>query len=108
MIQKIKTIWKNKRLILEGLIGYYFLKKKHKKIADYRLGVCKACPLFDTAGAKCLVSGTQPCCGSCGCSLNYKVNSMSSSCPEGYWDALMTEEEEDDLNTKLDSYGNNL
>jgi hypothetical protein len=58
--------------------------------------------LFDIAGTKCLVPGTQPCCGSCGCSLDYKVHSMSSSCPDGHWDAIMSEEDEDELNKLLD------
>lgn len=102
MIQKIKTIWKNKWLILEGVIGYYFTKKKHKKIADYRMTICRNCPLFDIAGTKCLVPGTQPCCGSCGCSSDYKVHSMSSFCPEGRWDAVMSEEDEDKLNAYID------
>mgnify|MGYP000011420040 FL=1 len=102
MIQKIKTIWENKWLILEGVIGYYFTKKKHKKIADYRMKICARCPLYDTVGTKCLVPGTQPCCGSCGCSLDYKLYSMSSECPEGHWKAIMSEEDEDKLNAYID------
>ena len=102
MIDKLKTIWKNKWLILEGVIGYYFTKKKHKKIADYREKICKRCPVYDIVGTNCLVPGTQPCCGSCGCSLDYKLYSMSSSCPEGNWEAVMSEEDEDKLNNYID------
>jgi hypothetical protein len=43
------------------------------------------------------MKGTQPCCGDCGCSLTFKTRSLSSDCPQGKWDALITEEEEDKL-----------
>jgi hypothetical protein len=33
---------------------------------------------------------------------------MSSWCPHGRWFAVMTEEEEDDLNTKLENYGDSI
>jgi hypothetical protein len=33
---------------------------------------------------------------------------MSSECPHGRWFAVMTEEEEDDLNAKLDNDGDNI
>jgi hypothetical protein len=33
---------------------------------------------------------------------------MSSECPQGRWFAVMTEEEEDELNDKLDNHGDNI
>jgi hypothetical protein len=33
---------------------------------------------------------------------------MSSACPQGRWYAVMTEEEEDDLNAKLENYGDSI
>ena len=108
MLKKIKNIWKNKRLILEGMFNYYFTRKKIEKIASYRYDICSTCPLIDLKGDKCEVPGTQPCCSSCGCSLKYKTRSMSSACPEGRWFAVMTEEEEDDLNAKLENHGNSI
>ena len=102
MLQKIKKIWKNKWLILEGMFNYYFTRKKIKRVAYWRNEICKTCPLFDPEGHKCEIPGTQPCCGDCGCSLKYKTYSMSSACPQGRWFAVMTEEEEDALNAKLD------
>jgi hypothetical protein len=33
---------------------------------------------------------------------------MSSACPQGRWFAVMTEEEEDDLNAKLGDYGDSI
>jgi len=43
------------------------------------------------------VKGTAPCCNECGCSLGFKTRSLSSDCPLGKWEAIVTEEEEDKL-----------
>jgi hypothetical protein len=45
--------------------------------------------------------GTAPCCADCGCILNLKVRSLSSSCPKGKWAAFMDEEMEEELMNKL-------
>ena len=108
MLKKIKKIWKSKWLILEGMFNYYFTRRKIERIAYWRNEICKACPLFDAEGSKCEMPGTQPCCGDCGCSLKYKTRSMSSACPQNRWYAVMTEEEEDDLNAKLENYGDSI
>ena len=74
-------------------------------IADARMEICTNCLLYDKTGDGCMVPGTQPCCnqdkGGCGCSLTFKTRSLSSSCPMRYWDAEMSQEEEDKLNEKL-------
>jgi hypothetical protein len=67
--------------------------------------ICKSCALFDMQGTGCLVGGTAPCCdqtkGGCGCSLTFKTRSLSSECPNGYWNAEVSQEEEDVINQKL-------
>jgi len=108
MLKKIKKIWENRKLILEGMFNYYFTRRKIERIAYWRNEICVACPLIDLKGDACEVPGTQPCCSDCGCSLKYKTRSMSSSCPQGRWYAVMTEEEEDDLNAKLENYGDSI
>ena len=45
--------------------------------------------------------GTAPCCRDCGCILQLKVRSLSSSCPKGKWAAFMDDFEEDKLNKSL-------
>ena len=52
-----------------------------EKVHDKRLKICKSCPDLDNTGLKCMVPGTHPCCGVCGCSLALKLRSMDSSCP---------------------------
>ena len=103
MVSKIKKIWKNKWLILEGMFNYYFTRKKIEKIASYRNDICSTCPLIDLKGDSCEMPGTQPCCSDCGCSLKYKTYSMSSECPQGNWFAVMSEEEEDDITARLEA-----
>jgi hypothetical protein len=100
----ISKILQNKYLILEGVINKIFKKDRYEAVAAARMKICKACNVYDETGKGCLVPGTQPCCseikGGCGCSLEYKVRSMSSSCPleKPKWVAIMTQAEEDLLN----------
>jgi len=103
--ENIIQIWKNKGAIIEGIKNNIFKKEDIEDVASYRMKICKRCPLFDTSGEGCLVPGTAPCCDNrkqgCGCSLNIKTRSLSSSCPHGHWDAELTQEEELALNQKL-------
>ncbi len=98
---KIQRIWKNKWKILEGIYNSVFLKRKYKKIVNARQAICKTCVHYDTDGKDCMVPGSQPCCGYCGCSLNFKQHSLSSGCDLGKWHAVLTEEEEDKLSDIL-------
>lgn len=101
---KLTDIWKNKGKILEGLKNSIFISEHIENLAEERMEKCNACPHIDKTGSKCAVPGTQPCCGLCGCSLHLKVRSLSSECADTenkQWDAVMTENEEDDLYSKL-------
>jgi hypothetical protein len=70
-------------------------KQEHvEEIAFFRNEICRFCEYVDPVGNKCAVPGTQPCCSECGCSLKFKVRSLSSECPKGFWKAEVTEEEE--------------
>lgn len=98
---KLIDAWKNKGQILEGFLNSVFKKEDVEAVADSRFAICKSCPLIDLEGSKCLVPSTQPCCSGCGCSLHMKTRSLSSSCPEGKWAAMVEEFEEDIINSKL-------
>ena len=65
-----------------------------KQIVKLRYNHCISCKHFDNKGDKCAVNGTQPCCADCGCSLALKLRSLSSSCPQGKWNAVMDEDTE--------------
>jgi len=94
---KLATIWKNRKQILEGMTNTLIRDEFVEEVAEHRMVICDTCPKKDTIGTDCLVSGTQPCCSLCGCSLKFKVRALSTECPDGKWKALMTEEEEDNL-----------
>ena len=77
----IRTIFKNRKLIWEGFMNKIFPKYYVEKIYKERLQICKICIDFDETGSKCVMPGTQPCCGVCGCSLSMKLRSLGSECP---------------------------
>ena len=96
----LKTIWKNKMQILEGVKNSIFKKDHIEFIASERMKICQACPLIDLKGNKCMVPGTAPCCGACGCKLAFKTRSLSSECAhpdKPKWESILTDEEQDKL-----------
>jgi len=107
-LQNIIRIWKAKDQILEGVTNSIFKKEDVEEIAAQRISVCKECDLYDISGYGCLIPATAPCCdikqGGCGCSLSLKTRSLSSSCPHpkgSKWEAELTSDEEDLINSKL-------
>jgi hypothetical protein len=94
MRNTLKIIWENRKQILEGITNSIVRDETVEEIAVLRFSICDVCP---SKGKKCAVKGTAPCCNECGCSLGFKTRSLSSSCPLGKWDAIATEEEEDNL-----------
>ena len=90
-------ILKNRKLILEGITNKLFKKEHVEAIAGERWAICKECEYLSKDSKGCAVPGTEPCCSDCGCSLGFKLRSLSSSCPKGNWDAIMSEDEEDKL-----------
>lgn len=104
--KNIIRIWKSKGQITEGITNSIFKREDVEHIAQERLNICKACPskLYNENGG-CIIDGTAPCCdvdkGGCGCSLGFKTRSLSAACEKGYWDAELTQQEEDQLKQKL-------
>jgi hypothetical protein len=103
--ENLITLWKNRGQIVEGVMNNVFKKEDVEEIAQERMQVCHKCALIDMHGTGCMMPGTEPCCnkdlGGCGCSLKLKTRSLSSDCPLGHWKAVLTQEEEDQLNQKL-------
>lgn len=98
MSNVLKTIWKNKKEILEGIKNSIIRDDFVEQIATLRNEICDLCEL---KGNKCAVSGTGPCCNECGCSLSFKTRSLSSFCPHPdgpKWKKIMSEKEEDKIN----------
>ena len=100
MANKIKQLlgaFKNFDQIAEGLSNNVFKKEHVEAVATDRFQVCISCSLFDAFGKDCLAPGTQPCCSDCGCSLAFKIRSLQSECPKGYWKAMATEKQEEEI-----------
>lgn len=104
MAKGIREVFRDRKQILEGVANSVFKKKHIEKIAEDRLKICMSCPNVDKEGTKCFVPGTQPCCGLCGCKLGFFTRSLSSSCSDTdnpKWEAILTQEEEDEVKQKL-------
>ena len=100
-MKSVIKIWKNKGQILEGIKNNIFKSEHVEEIAAERYAICQGCNLLDLEGKECLVPNTQPCCGSCGCSMGLKLRALSADCPEGKWKALLSHEEYYMLNQSL-------
>jgi hypothetical protein len=104
--KKYIEIFKNADKIADGIANSLFKKEHVEAIATDRFQVCIKCGLYDSKGENCLVPGTQPCCSDCGCSLEFKTRSLSSECPKGYWDAVVSEDQEEIINEQIENNGN--
>lgn len=96
----LKKVWNNRKKIFEGLANKMFKSEHVEAIAKERMTICEACPLIDREGSKCVMPGTAPCCGECGCKLSLKTRSLSSDCPHPdgpKWEAILDQAEEDKL-----------
>lgn len=95
MLNNAIKIWKERGKIFEGVRNNIFKKEHIEEIAAQRNETCIKCIYIDLKGSKCAVTGTQPCCSECGCSLKLKLRSLSSDCPKDYWSAVTTQQEEE-------------
>lgn len=93
----VKEIWKNRTQIMEGIKNSIIRDRFVEEIAKARMEHCNVCVRKDVEGKDCAIPGTQPCCQLCGCSLQLKLRSLSSSCPDLRWNAVISEEDEDKL-----------
>lgn len=93
---RLSDIWKNRKQILEGIKNATIRNEFVEEIALERNAICDQCL---SKGDQCAVPGTAPCCNECGCSLTFKTRSLSSECPLEKWKALLSEEEEDKINS---------
>ena len=95
-MKRLKEIWKNRKLIFQGIWNTIFRKQYIERVATERLAICYDCEELDEEGEDCAVPGTQPCCKECGCSLAFKTRSLAASCPFNYWVALEESDEDED------------
>jgi len=100
-LRKLIKVFSNIKEITEGIKNNIFKSEDVEAVAKLRWHNCKICKHIDQIGDSCDAPGTQPCCAECGCSLQWKLRSLSSKCPIDRWDALMPEELEEELKEKM-------
>ena len=100
-LNKIISAFGNLDKILEGVKNKVFKTEDVEQIAKLRYQSCISCKFFDKEGKSCAVKGTQPCCADCGCSLGIKLRSLSSACPKGKWNAVMSLEAEEHVKEQI-------
>lgn len=86
---------------MEGLKNKVFKQEHVEEIYEERLSICKTCDHKDDTGEHCYIPGTEPCCKICGCSFALLLRSLSSECEKEKWKAVLTEEQEDELNNQI-------
>jgi hypothetical protein len=82
MKKLIIQIWKNKGLILEGILNSILKRGTIEKVYNKRMKICNLCPSITKTSEGCAVPGTYPCCTLCGCSLGFKLRAMDAKCPD--------------------------
>lgn len=102
MKASLKEIWKNRKQIVEGITNTVIKNEFVEHVSKLRMDICNECPDKDTIGSECVVSGSQPCCSLCGCSLAFKTRSLSTSCPAKKWGSIVSEKKEDQLDNLKD------
>tara|TARA_R110001606_G_scaffold301721_3_gene449283 strand:+ start:606 stop:938 length:333 start_codon:yes stop_codon:yes gene_type:complete len=102
--KKYTDAFKNLDKIAEGIKNNIFKKEHVEAVFTDRYQICAECSLLDVKGDSCLAPGTQPCCSDCGCSLDFKLRSLSSECPKGYWNSLVSEETEELITKQINDY----
>lgn len=102
-MKKVLEIWNHRDRILEGIKNSVFKKSHIEEIAKARMEICNSCENIDRNGDKCVMPGTQPCCGLCGCKLAWKTRALSEGCDIHKWKALVSYEDEKLIDKKLRS-----
>lgn len=100
-INQLIRAFGNLPAIYEGVKNKIFKQEEIEEIAAIRWSICQKCKYFDFIGTNCAIPGTQPCCSDCGCSISLKIRAMSSDCPKGRWQAIMTPQMEDELKKQV-------
>lgn len=88
--------------IYEGWRNHLFppeeIKKLITEVSVERLSVCKDCR-FNSKNRKRNIRPDEHCV-LCGCTLVAKTKCLSCSCPRNYWLAVLTLEEEEEINNE--------
>ena len=91
-ISEIVEGWRN------HLIPPARLKEQIQRVHDQRLIICRGCELHSSRHYTPLRPDEH--CTECGCPIHAKLKCLSCGCGIHKWEAIITEEEEETLNTQ--------
>ena len=83
--------WRN------NLIPPARLKETIKQVSEERMEVCKDCEYHSENRKKYKTYRMDVHCTHCGCTLSAKTKCLSCACPLEKWTALITKEQEDEI-----------
>ena len=87
--------------IYEGWKNNLFPPEKLKdvisQVSKERLDICNKCPEHSSNKKDYKTIRLDAHCTNCGCTLSAKTKSFSSECPLGKWKAVMTEDEQKEI-----------
>lgn len=89
--------------IIEGIVNTVQAKEEVEKIASHRRSICNRC-VHNSENAKdykSILPYTH--CTICKCNLTWKTHALSESCPIKKWKAVATEEEDNEIQGKIES-----
>lgn len=90
--------------ILNGAWNSLFIKESVEAVHKERMEVCRKCSYnSETMKKESDYKTFRPDfhCVICGCNLDMKTRCMACECPEKKWGLLMSEKEEQEMNSKL-------
>lgn len=90
-LMQIYEGWKNKILPKKEL------KNSIREVGEIRIEICKSCEFHsdNRVGYKSMRMDAH--CTDCGCTLSAKTKCLSCSCPKSYWGAVITKEQEKEI-----------
>lgn len=86
------------------------LKEQIAQVSKERMSICEKCTYHSEVRKKKLgykIRRFDVHCTHCGCTLSAKTKCLSCSCPIKLWDAVITDKEEEELNTQMSENGEN-
>ena len=95
-LSKIYEGWKN------HLAPAEYLKATIVAVSGERYAICKGCPLSSMNNPNANPLRFDEHCTACGCTLGPKTKCLSCSCPQHYWEAVVTAEEDLTINNPKD------
>ena len=83
--------WKN------NLFPKEELKKQIDEVSNGRMEICRNCFYHSSNRPGYRTMRPDEHCTNCGCTLSAKTKCLSCSCPKDYWKAVVTREQEDEI-----------